>query len=113
MNMRCCWLPLKYPVMFRSCQVVVVNKIDLLPHLDFDMDRFLDNLNDINPQAAVIQLSARTGQGVDHWCTWLLDTLERAPQIAATDAAHTHEHHHDDLVHTHEHRHDTEHDHDH
>ena len=41
--------PLKYPVMFRACDVVVVNKIDLLPHLDFDLDRFVGNVRDVNP----------------------------------------------------------------
>jgi hydrogenase nickel incorporation protein HypB len=63
--------PLKYPVMFRAADVVVVNKVDLLPHLDFALDRFLANLHDVNPGAAVIQVSARTGQGVDQWCAWL------------------------------------------
>jgi hydrogenase nickel incorporation protein HypB len=64
--------PLKYPVMFRAADVVVVNKIDLLPHLDFDLPRFLANLADVNPKAAVIQASSRTGEGVDAWCAWLL-----------------------------------------
>ncbi len=63
--------PLKYPVMFRAAEVVVVNKMDLLPHLDFDLDRFLSNLKSVNPAAQVIQASARTGAGVDEWCTWL------------------------------------------
>src|ERR1700733_7598393 len=63
--------PLKYPVMFRAAEVVVVNKIDLLPHLDFDLDRFLSNLKSVNPSAQVIQASARTGVGVDEWCSWL------------------------------------------
>jgi len=63
--------PLKYPVMFRAVDVVVVNKIDLLPHLDFDLDRFLDTLASVNPTATVIQLSARTGEGVAEWCDWL------------------------------------------
>ncbi len=63
--------PLKYPVMFRAADVVIVNKIDLLPHLDFDLDLFLANLHDINPRATVLQLSARTGEGVDAWCDWL------------------------------------------
>ena len=70
--------PLKYPVMFRAADVVVVNKVDLLPHLDFDLDRFLANLGDINPGATVIQVSARTGQGVDEWCQWLRDALDRS-----------------------------------
>ena len=64
--------PLKYPVMFRAADVVVVNKIDLLPHLDFDLPQFLANLADVNPRAEVIQASSRTGEGVDAWCAWLL-----------------------------------------
>jgi hydrogenase nickel incorporation protein HypB len=63
--------PFKYPVMFRAAEVVVVNKIDLLPHLDFDLDRFLANLTAVNPAARVIRASARTGEGVDEWCSWL------------------------------------------
>ena len=63
--------PLKYPVMFRAVDVVVVNKIDLLPHLDFDLDRFLGYLHDVNPHAEVIRASARTGEGVAEWCAWL------------------------------------------
>jgi hydrogenase nickel incorporation protein HypB len=57
--------------MFRAAEVVVVNKIDLLPHLDFDLDRFLSNLHSVNPSARVIHASARTGEGVDEWCAWL------------------------------------------
>jgi hydrogenase nickel incorporation protein HypB len=72
--------PLKYPVMFRAADVVVVNKIDLLPHLDFDLDRFLANLADVNPKAEVIQASSRTGEGVADWCTWLLSVA--APSTA-------------------------------
>jgi hydrogenase nickel incorporation protein HypB len=64
--------PLKYPVMFRAVDVVVINKVDLLPHLDVDLDRLLDNLNAVNPHALTILASARTGQGVDEWCRWLL-----------------------------------------
>jgi len=63
--------PLKYPVMFRAADVVVINKIDLLPHLDFDLALFLDNLHAVNPTATVLQLSARTGEGLDAWCDWL------------------------------------------
>jgi hydrogenase nickel incorporation protein HypB len=64
--------PYKYPVMFRAAEVVVVNKIDLLPHLDFDLDLFLSNLKDINPDVQVIQASARTGEGLSEWCDWLM-----------------------------------------
>lgn len=63
--------PLKYPVMFRAVQVVVVNKTDLLPHLDFDLAEFERNLDQVNPAARVIRLSARTGDGVEEWVDWL------------------------------------------
>lgn len=63
--------PLKYPVMFRAVDAVVVNKVDLLPHLQFDMDLFRRNLADVNPQAHVLELSAQTGEGMDQWTNWL------------------------------------------
>jgi len=63
--------PLKYPVMFRAADVVVVNKIDLLPHLDFDLDGFLANLRAVNPATEVIMASAQRGDGLDEWCAWL------------------------------------------
>ena len=82
--------PLKYPVMFRAAEVVVVNKIDLLPYLDFDLDTFLSNLRSVNPTARVIQASARTGEGVDEWCAWL--TRVRSDQVgwgpSGQDVAH-------------------------
>jgi hydrogenase nickel incorporation protein HypB len=71
--------PLKYPVMFRAADVVVINKIDLLPHLDVDLDRFLDNLRAVNPHALTILASARTGEGVDEWCDWLVSSDEACP----------------------------------
>jgi hydrogenase nickel incorporation protein HypB len=66
--------PLKYPVMFHVCDLVIVNKIDLLPHLDLDLDRFFTNLQGVNPQAEVIELSARTGEGMTEWLDWILAT---------------------------------------
>ncbi|HVE25709.1 MAG TPA: hydrogenase nickel incorporation protein HypB [Sporichthya sp.] len=63
--------PLKYPVMFRSADVVLINKIDLLPHLDFDLDLFERNLQQVNPAAEVIKLSARTGTGLEAWLQWI------------------------------------------
>jgi hydrogenase nickel incorporation protein HypB len=65
--------PLKYPVMFRSADVVIVNKVDLLPHLDVDLDRFYANLRDVNPDVRTIEASARTGHGVDDVTAWLRD----------------------------------------
>ena len=63
--------PLKYPLMFRTCELVLVNKIDLLPHLDFDLDRFLYNLDQVHPDVERILVSARTGDGIDAWRDWL------------------------------------------
>ena len=63
--------PLKYPLMFRACELVVINKIDLLPHLDFDLELFYSNLRDVNPRVRTIETSARTGAGVDEVCAWI------------------------------------------
>ena len=68
--------PLKYPLMFRSADLVLVNKVDLLQHLDFDLERFLGNLDAVNPGVRRVLTSARTGQGVDEWCEWLGQHLE-------------------------------------
>ena len=59
--------PLKYPLMFRACELVLVNKIDLLPHLDFDLDRYLANLDAVNPGVERLLVSAKTGEGVEEW----------------------------------------------
>ena len=63
--------PLKYPRMFRSADLVLVNKVELLEHLDFDLELFLANLDAVNPGVERILTSARTGQGVEEWCSWL------------------------------------------
>ena len=64
--------PLKYPLMFRACELVVVNKIDLLPHVDFDLERFHHHLDAVNPGVERIEVSARTGEGVDEVRDWLV-----------------------------------------
>lgn len=71
--------PLKYPVMFRSADLVLINKIDLLPHLDVDLEAFRRNLRAVNPTAATIEISARTGAGVDEWCAWVESHRATAP----------------------------------
>ncbi len=76
--------PLKYPVMFRSADVVIVNKVDLLPYLDFDLQAFYDNLRAVNPTATVIETSVKTGQGIDDWCSWLTRVRPSAPPQAQT-----------------------------
>jgi hydrogenase nickel incorporation protein HypB len=68
--------PLKYPLMFRSADLILVNKVDLLEHLDFDLEQFLGNLDAVNPGVRTVLTSARTGQGVDEWCDWLGQRLE-------------------------------------
>jgi hydrogenase nickel incorporation protein HypB len=74
--------PLKYPLMFRTCELVLINKIDLLPHLDFDLDRFLHNLDAVNPGVERMLVSARTGEGVDAWRDWLARLPDRARTAA-------------------------------
>jgi hydrogenase nickel incorporation protein HypB len=76
--------PLKYPLMFRTCELVLVNKVDLLPHLDFDLDRFLANLDSVNPGVEHLLLSARSGEGAEAWREWLLALPDR---LAATARA--------------------------
>ncbi|MEP7179572.1 MAG: hydrogenase nickel incorporation protein HypB [Pseudonocardiales bacterium] len=76
--------PLKYPVMFRSVDLVAINKIDLLPHLDFDLELFRANLRKINPTVTTIDVSARTGEGVDEWCDWLRGRLAQSTLPAAS-----------------------------
>jgi hydrogenase nickel incorporation protein HypB len=63
--------PLKYPLMFRACELVVINKIDLLPHLDFDLERLRYNVEAVNPEATQMAVSARTGEGVEAFGEWL------------------------------------------
>jgi hydrogenase nickel incorporation protein HypB len=70
--------PLKYPLMFRACELVLVNKVDLLPHLDYDVDRFLRNLEAVHPGVEHLLVSARTGEGVDAWRDWLTGVARRA-----------------------------------
>jgi hydrogenase nickel incorporation protein HypB len=74
--------PLKYPLMFRACELVVVNKVDLLPHLDFDLDRFLHNLDAVHPGVERLLTSARTGEGVEGFRDWLAHKAALAPTPA-------------------------------
>jgi len=74
--------PLKYPLMFRTCDLVLVNKIDLLPHLDYDLDRFLHHLDHVHPDVERMLVSARTGEGVDAWRDWLVRVAGRERALA-------------------------------
>jgi hydrogenase nickel incorporation protein HypB len=74
--------PLKYPLMFRACELVLVNKLDLLPHLEFDLERLLYNLDAVNPGVARILVSGRTGEGVEELRSWLRQlAARRAPAV--------------------------------
>jgi len=63
--------PLKYPPLFRFADVVVLSKIDLLPHLDFDREAALSGIRRVNPKARIFEVSAKTGEGLDDWCNYL------------------------------------------
>jgi hydrogenase nickel incorporation protein HypB len=64
--------PLKYPLMFSVCDLVVINKTDVLPYFDFDLDKCRENVRMRNPRAKVIPICARTGEGVEDLADWLL-----------------------------------------
>lgn len=64
--------PLKYPLIFREAKVILLNKIDLLPYTNFSLERFREDLAQINPTAPVFLVSGRTGQGIEEWNEWLL-----------------------------------------
>ncbi len=63
--------PLKYPDMFHAAGLMLLNKIDLLPHLDFDVDRCIEYARRVNPGIQVLRVSARSGEGLEHWHRWL------------------------------------------
>ncbi len=69
--------PLKYPDMFHAASMMILNKIDLLPHLDFDVERCIDFARRVNPDIVVLKLSARTGEGFDEWLTWVTEGRRR------------------------------------
>ena len=67
--------PLKYPLMFQVCDVVLINKIDVAPYFDFDLDKCREYIKMRNPNARVIPICARTGQGVEQWADWLREQV--------------------------------------
>lgn len=70
--------PLKYPDMFAASDLMVVNKLDLLPYVDFDVQACMDYAGRVNPRAEVLQLSAQTGEGLDAWLAWLVAARDGA-----------------------------------
>jgi len=99
--------PLKYPVMFKAADLVLLTKCDLLPHLDVRVDTILDGLRRVMPRPQVIQLSARSGLGMAEWMGWLEERRAQVPRRSAGAPVHTHAHGHDPHSHhAHEHRHE-------
>jgi hydrogenase nickel incorporation protein HypB len=93
--------PVKYPVMFRKADLVLLTKIDLLPHLRVDVQAVLDGIAQVMPANNVILFSAETGEGVDTWLEWL-----RAQRVAAQlEQRHDHQHHGGHHQHAHHHAH--------
>ena len=67
--------PLKYPLMFSICDVVLINKIDVMPYFDFDMDKCREYIHMRNPKAKIIPICAKTGEGIEEWAKWLSDEV--------------------------------------
>ena len=80
--------PLKYPDAFAAASMMVLSKVDLLPHVDFDVAHCIEHARAINPDIAVLQLSARTGEGMARWIDWLIKASGHA--VRAQGAAHCH-----------------------
>lgn len=76
--------PLKYPVMFRACEVVLLNKVDLVPYLDADPSDFVDNLAKVNPDARVMSVTSRDPASYAQWCDWLAGLVRPTRQRSST-----------------------------
>jgi hydrogenase nickel incorporation protein HypB len=66
----------KYPLIFIDADAVIINKMDLLPYVDFDIAAFRRSIEGLNPKAEIFQLSSKTGEGVEKWCSWVLKQVE-------------------------------------
>ena len=69
--------PLKYPSMFRRASVLITNKIDLLPYVNYSIDKLKQNALSINPELIVFEVSCITNQGIDKWCDWILTNINK------------------------------------
>ncbi len=70
--------PLKYPLMFSICDVVLINKMDVAPYFDFDLEKCKEYILMRNPKAKIIPICAKTGEGIDEWAAWLSEQIEEA-----------------------------------
>ena len=109
--------PLKYPVMFRGADLVVLTKTDLLPHLDFQLDALKEGLARVMPVPKMIEVCAKTGAGIDEWVRWLEAHRPKPGEKAVVPQAHAHKHEpaqahshtHEGHTHSHDHAHPHEH----
>ena len=69
--------PLKYPLIFQVCDALIINKIDVLPYFDFDMEKVVAYAKMRNPKLEIFPISAKTGEGVDAWCQWLRENITK------------------------------------
>lgn len=74
--------PLKYPHMFRAADIMILNKTDLLPHVDFDLSRAIANAREVNPGITILQVSARNGEGLSSWYGWLRGEMNKVGEAA-------------------------------
>jgi len=68
--------PIKYPLIFIDADAVIINKMDLLPHVDFDIAAFRRSITGLNPKAEIFELSCKTGEGTEKWCSWILEQVK-------------------------------------
>lgn len=73
--------PIKYPLMFSEADAVVINKIDLLPHLEFDLASFRKVVKGLNPEVKIFEISCKTGAGIDALCSWILTEAKNMPGV--------------------------------
>jgi hydrogenase nickel incorporation protein HypB len=73
--------PLKYPDMFRAAEIMILNKTDLLPHVDFDVTRAIANAREVNPEIVILQVSARSGEGLADWYDWLRQQMSKTREL--------------------------------
>jgi hydrogenase nickel incorporation protein HypB len=76
--------PAKYPLMFRECEVALLNKVDLLPYLDYDKDKAIDYIHQVHPDMPIFEISAKTEEGFEPWLEWLAGKVKQKKQLAGS-----------------------------
>ncbi|WP_249010858.1 hydrogenase nickel incorporation protein HypB [Conexibacter sp. DBS9H8] len=74
--------PLKYPLMFRACDLVIINKVDLLPYVDVDLERLCAHIDQVHPGVEMIVASGSSGEGLDRWRHWLMAAARPPAQVS-------------------------------